>query len=232
MFSDVTVRNCFWTQQNHKIYLHCQIPIFLTNMCYVSATGSNSNTWLTLSRCLKVLSRFCWAFLASDRCWGRKRFEMMTLCINFPNFRLTSFSPLFSLPLSLFCAPASDPEGIWWARHRCRLSCFRRWAPAGQRSRSARSGSPETTRDCWICGREDRQFGKSLQLKRTTFNWPFAEPYLPLKNAILYLKIFEDGGWYLLFILQGLISLIYLARLPAMCIKHPVRNYWQVLAWF
>lgn len=103
------------------------------------------NMWLTLSRCLKLLSKVCWAFLASERCWGEKWMEVTHSAM------LAEPLPL-SLPTpSPLCAPVSDPAGIWWVPRRCPSSCFRPRALAGRRNRWVRSGSPETTSGCWIC---------------------------------------------------------------------------------
>lgn len=108
------------------------------------------SAWLTLSSCLKLLSKFCWAFLASERCWGEKRTEM--------THGATAFILAGALPLSLptpspLCAPVSDPAGIWRAPSRCPSSCFRPRALVARRNRWVRWGSPERTRGCWICRR-------------------------------------------------------------------------------
>ncbi len=155
-----------------------------------SNNNNNNNTWLTLSRCLKLLSKFCWAFLASDRCCGRKRFSMKTQrqSAKLPCSLFLPSSPSLPsfLPPSLFCVPVSDPEGTWWVRHRCRSSCFQRWAPVGRRNRSAHSGSPVMMHDCWTCSTEERQYGKSSQLDRPTFYRPFVKHILPKQKLTNY----------------------------------------------
>lgn len=45
---------------------------------------------LTLSRCLKLLSKFCWAFLESERCCGRRRVRRQSAA---PHTPLTAGCP-------------------------------------------------------------------------------------------------------------------------------------------
>lgn len=57
------------------------------------------NMWLTLSRCLKLLSKVCWAFLASERCWGEKRMEV-------------THSAMLAEPLPLSLSPLPHPFAL------------------------------------------------------------------------------------------------------------------------